>query len=91
VHIWKGIISKFKVLTCLPNVVNANDGTHIHLADCLNHKMTLATCDSSIGNFLFDCFAKVCDANNIFWNVCVNQFGRGAQWWPIQNVQLIPI
>jgi hypothetical protein len=87
----KGIISNFRVLTQLPNVVNAIDGTHIHLPNHLNHKMTLAMCDFFNRKKMFDYFAKVCDVNNIFWNICVNQFARGARWWPIQNVQLIPI
>jgi hypothetical protein len=60
----------------VPNVVNAIDVTHIHLADLLNHKMTLA-----MGDFLnrkkirLIVLQGVCDANNIFWNVCVNQIG----------------
>lgn len=63
----------------MPNVVNAIDVTHIHLAHLLNHKMTLA-----MGDFLnrkknrLIVLQGVCDANNIFWNVCVNQFGGGV-------------
>lgn len=44
--IGKESFSNFKVLTWLSNVVNAIDGTHIHLTNCLNHKMTL-----TIGDF----------------------------------------
>jgi len=61
------------------NVVNAIDGTHIHLANCLNHKMTLATSDfSNRKKIRLIVLQGVCDANNIFWNVCVNQFGGGG-------------
>ncbi len=90
-HNWKGIISSFKVLTWLPNVVNAIDGTHIHLTNHLNYKMT-----STIGDFFnrkkihLVVLQGVCDANNIFWNVCVNQFGgmHDATQFKMSNLYL---
>jgi hypothetical protein len=60
----------------LPNICGAIDGTPVPLADRPNRRVTLVTSDFfNRKKFHSIVLQGVCDANKIFWNVCVGQLG----------------
>jgi hypothetical protein len=72
----EGIIGEFREITRLPNICGAIDGTHIPLADHPNWRVTLVHGDFfNRKKFHSIVLQVVCDANKLFWIVCVGQPG----------------
>ncbi len=68
------IIQQFKDLTCLPNICDAIDGTHIPLGERPNRRYTIATIDYyNRKRFHNIVLQTICDTHKLFWNVCVSQ------------------
>ncbi len=72
----KDIIVCFENLTCIPNICGAIGGTRIPLVDLPNKKATLVSSDFvNRKKFHSIVLQAMCDADKIFWNVCVDQLG----------------